>query len=238
MATQDAHRSPPRILVVDDDPLVLTLTGGSLRNAGFEVFEAADGPEALECLEARAPPVVLTDYCLPSVTGPDLLKSIRSRSESEIIVFSAFAEDELAATARECGAFAFLSKPIDPRQLLPIIFAALHRSGTARRSPGSALAAAAEDPRREINIVTGILMERFRMTQHEAYQRLRHYARNQRQALAQVARDILAPQDRATELLCAVSQCTPNASPMAPDTSRAPRIRRHPAGLRRDDESR
>lgn len=73
--------APLRILVVDDDELVASITADHYRGLGFEVDCAANGVLALQQMEARLPDLVLCDRKMPEMSGPELLEAIRSRGQ-------------------------------------------------------------------------------------------------------------------------------------------------------------
>jgi len=97
-----------KVLLVDDEPHVRTTTATMLRDMGYEVSEAASGPEALQLLvTGPAPDVLLSDHLMPGLTGTDLARQVRDRNpETRIIIMSGFAEVEALS-----GEFAYLPKP-------------------------------------------------------------------------------------------------------------------------------
>lgn len=203
----------PLVLVVDDDPVILATLGVELRRAGYRVVEAGDAEEALLRSAEEVPAVVIADYCLPKLSGIELSARLNAADFVPIIFLSAFSNDKVVADALAEGAFVFLVKPIDPPQLLPVVRAALHRAvdlrtlWLARQSKGTLTDAQA----RTISVVTGLLMERFRISHTDAYHRLRQYARSQRLKIAEVATTILESSDRANSLLSAISSAQPRA---------------------------
>ena len=70
-----------RILLIDDDEDMLTLTGRWLEKDGYTVDKAASGQEALEILRGEIPDMILLDYAMPEMDGPAVLKKIRSMND-------------------------------------------------------------------------------------------------------------------------------------------------------------
>ena len=68
------------ILLVDDDPAILRLLGRWLEIAGYDVRTAADGKEAKTAIEARCPQIIITDWEMPDVDGPELCRWVRAQS--------------------------------------------------------------------------------------------------------------------------------------------------------------
>jgi two-component system chemotaxis response regulator CheY len=105
-----------KAVVVDDSRAVRMILAKTLREIGFEVFEAANGREALEVIEAEknAITLVLTDWNMPEINGLELLKRLRGNPElSSLVVIMVTTETELdqMATALEAGANEYLMKP-------------------------------------------------------------------------------------------------------------------------------
>jgi DNA-binding NtrC family response regulator len=100
---------PGQILVVDDQRLPRQALASELRDAGFEVFESADGEAGWQTFCQRSPDAVVTDLAMPHADGLDLLERIRSQSEVPVILFSAYGTVQNVATAFREGATDFLS---------------------------------------------------------------------------------------------------------------------------------
>jgi len=76
------------ILVVDDDNDVRTMIGRALRELGYRVGEAADGPAALAAIEAEKPALVILDYMMPGMDGAEVAREIANRDPDLPIIFS------------------------------------------------------------------------------------------------------------------------------------------------------
>ena len=112
------NESPPsqRILVVDDDVDGLEVLRTRLAHAGFEVETAESAEQALSCVSAFAPGLVVTDVRMSGMTGLELLEKIRATMDHvEVVVMTAHDDMETAVTAMKAGAFDFLVKPVDPK---------------------------------------------------------------------------------------------------------------------------
>jgi two-component system alkaline phosphatase synthesis response regulator PhoP len=116
----DANQ-PVKILVVDDESHILHVVSLKLRNAGYEVFTAADGEEGFEVALAELPDVVLTDFQMPFMTGLELCQKLKTEPKTcriPALMLTArgfnLDHDEVQAT-NICGV---LSKPFSPREVL------------------------------------------------------------------------------------------------------------------------
>lgn len=118
------------LLVVDDEPHMRLLVTRILSNAGYQVFQAAHGAEALEVLlqhpEIR---LVVTDIAMPVMDGLELLQKLAVRGTPPVVVISARSSQRDEETALELGAKAFLAKPFRGEELLRLVAAELHGGG-------------------------------------------------------------------------------------------------------------
>ena len=109
-----------RVLVVDDDPDILSLVQLQLRQAGHATFGASSGPEALAAVEADgAPDVAILDVRMPGMNGFELLSELRTRgfTDLRVIFLSARAQHE-DITNGDTVADAYLTKPYESSELL------------------------------------------------------------------------------------------------------------------------
>jgi diguanylate cyclase (GGDEF)-like protein/PAS domain S-box-containing protein len=112
--------SNPVILVVDDDPVVRTVTCEALREGGFEVLEAADGAAALEVVDATPPDLVVLDVEMPGPDGIETCQQLRQRPHTEdisILIATGFNDADTIDRAFEAGATDFVEKPVDTHLL-------------------------------------------------------------------------------------------------------------------------
>jgi DNA-binding response OmpR family regulator len=106
--------------VVDDHGPLRALCRISLEDAGFRVLEARDGEEALACVRAEYPDVILLDIMMPGISGWEVTTELladRSTDQIPIIFISARGELSDRLRAFELGAQAYLTKPFDPAVL-------------------------------------------------------------------------------------------------------------------------
>jgi len=113
-----------RILVVDDDELILIALNELLTPEGYEVHTVSSGAEALGRIKKYGYDLLVLDIIMPEMDGLELCKRIRQREncrETPIVFLSAKSRDEDKAKGIDAGANLFLSKPISPDKLLRII---------------------------------------------------------------------------------------------------------------------
>ncbi len=110
----------PVVLVVDDDSDARAICQRALSAAGYRTAAAASGAEALARLDVLTPDLVILDLAMPGTDGFATARAIRRRSglaDTPILIFTGLAEDA-RARAREAGATAFCTKPLEPQRLI------------------------------------------------------------------------------------------------------------------------
>jgi signal transduction histidine kinase len=115
-STTDALNSqPPRVLVVDDDPMLCNLIKLRLKRRGYVVYEASDGEQALDAFAQSLPDIVLMDANMPGMDGFDATQAIKQLPEAKntpIIMVSGLEDDESVDRAFSVGAVEYITKPI------------------------------------------------------------------------------------------------------------------------------
>ena len=112
------------ILAVDDSASMRQMVSFTLKGAGYNVIEAADGQEAYEMAMAQSVDLVLTDQNMPRMDGLTLVRSLRALpryAQTPILILTTEASDEMKSKGRAAGATGWLVKPFDPTKLLAVI---------------------------------------------------------------------------------------------------------------------
>jgi len=117
-----------RILVVDDEPKIRTIVASYLRQEGFEVSEADDGPSAVAKAERLEPDVIILDVMLPGFDGIEALRQIRTTSDVYVIMLTARGEETDKLIGLSVGADDYVTKPFSARELVARVKAVLRRS--------------------------------------------------------------------------------------------------------------
>ena len=105
--------SANKILIVDDEEIIVKLLSMSLRSDGYEIVTAYSGEQGLEVFKAESPDIVVTDIKMPGMDGLELLKNIKKiDSEKEVIIVTGHGDIDSTITALQYGASDFINKPV------------------------------------------------------------------------------------------------------------------------------
>lgn len=186
-----------RLLLVDDDRLVLATLSRGLREAGYAVETAESGTAALETAARQSFDLAILDIRMPGLSGIDLAARLRQAHALPAMFLSAYSDRAQVEAAVAGGGVGYLVKPVDYALIVPAIECALARARDlaallqAKTQLEQALAGG-----RATSIATGILMERRCLSEKEAFEQLRAAARRQQRKI----------EDHAAGLVAAVEQ--------------------------------
>ena len=183
-----------RILVVDDDRLVLATLVHGLSRAGYEVIDADNGDDAILLAREHRPQLALLDIRMEGKSGFDVAETLRDAYRIPFMFLSAFSDPATLAKVKSLGALDYLVKPLDVGQILPSVEAAFARLRGADAAPQPAPALPSlDDP---VPLAVGVLMHRHSLARGAAWQRLQRLAEEQS----------LTPKAQAERLLGAVEE--------------------------------
>jgi len=191
------------ILVVDDDRLVLATLVHGLAQAGYHVIDADNGNDAILLAREHRPDLALLDIRMEGMSGFDVAETLRDKYRIPFMFLSAFSDDATVAQVKALGAVAYLVKPLDIRQIVPAVEAALANVGARRAAAPPAApvpAPMALDP--VVAMAVGVLMHRYSLTRGAALERLERQAQSEQRAPAEQAERLL----QAVELLSSSGQ--------------------------------
>ncbi len=120
--------TPARILIVDDEVNIRGALVTLLEKKGYQVRGAGTGEEALEQLAAAAADLVLTDLKMPGIGGIEFIRRLKAKwPDTEVVVMTAYGSIDTAVEAMRCGAYDYLTKPIDRERFPVVVEKALER---------------------------------------------------------------------------------------------------------------
>jgi two-component system, OmpR family, KDP operon response regulator KdpE len=125
----------PRILIVDDEEQIRLFLRITLKAAGYETIEAADGRTAIEVCTGKKPDLMLLDLGLPDISGLDVIRAVRVWTQLPIIVLSVRSDEADKVAALDAGANDYVQKPFSTAELLARMRASLRAHSGETTSP-------------------------------------------------------------------------------------------------------
>lgn len=143
------------VLVVEDEPKLRDLVRSYLEREGIVVLSTGSGAEALHFVERSPVDLVVLDLGLPDVSGEDVARELRARSDVPIVMLTAKSSEQDRIAGLELGADDYLTKPFSPKELVLRVQAVLRR-GHSSVAPGAPLSYGGEmeidEDRREVRV--------------------------------------------------------------------------------------
>ena len=188
-----------RILIAEDETIIRLDLRGLLEGVGHEVVaEARDGEEAVELARLHEPELALMDVKMPRLDGIEAARRILEERPIPIVMLTAFDQRELVERAAEAGVYGYLVKPFREQDVVPAIelAKARHEELAAVRADADSLTQALAD-RKVIERAKGLLMEREKLNEADAFARLRKASQVSGRPLRVIADAVLATFDPA-----------------------------------------
>jgi two-component system KDP operon response regulator KdpE len=130
-----------RILVVDDETQITRVLKTALSSQGYEVRTAADGESGCQAVSDWLPDLVITDLSMPGMSGVELCRAVRERSQVPIIVLSVRGEEKTKVEALDAGADDYVTKPFNVNELLARVRANLRRVAASEEAASEPISA-------------------------------------------------------------------------------------------------
>jgi AmiR/NasT family two-component response regulator len=193
----DAPATPRRVLIAEDEALIRLDLSEMLQEEGYDVVgEAGDGEAAVRLTEELRPDLVILDVQMPVLDGISAATQIVQRRIAPVVILTAFSQRDLVERAREAGAMAYLVKPFQKKDLLPMIEMAVSRFSeiVALEAEVSDLSARLE-ARKVIERAKGMLQTEFGMTEPQAFRWIQKTSMDRRSTMKAVAEGLLSGAD-------------------------------------------
>lgn len=182
-----------KILIVEDDSIVRFDIGMMLKDAGYEVIgEIGDGEKAIEFVYSNEPDLIIMDIKMPKLDGLKASEIISKKFNIPILLLTAYSQREYVEKAKRANIVGYLVKPINEMNLIPAVEIALNQAENVKKynEKIQALDKKLED-RKIIEKAKGILMERFQLSEEQAYQKMRKLSMDKQISLDKLARYII-----------------------------------------------
>jgi response regulator NasT len=182
-----------RAIICEDEGVTVMQLKKGLQRAGYEVVgEAVEGGRGVELARELEPDFVLMDLTMPGMDGITATRKIMEERPIPIIILTAYSDNQSVEAALEAGACAYLVKPIDSSQLIPAVITAIARfemMENVKRENTSVKDAL--ETRKLVERAKGIVMERKKMTEAEAFRHMQKMSRDKCQTMKQTATEII-----------------------------------------------
>ena len=190
--------SQTTLLIVDDEPVTLKVFEKVFSDAGFKVFSAGSGVEAIDIAKRETISLALLDYGMPELNGLQTAERLNYLTEDHnypFMMVTSIHDEEVIQEANALGALGFLIKPLDPQQFLAQVKIVLMLARSIKGLSQSVVR------HRKTNIAVGIIMERYGLNSRDAYNRLRNHVRSNNLRLADVAVDVVDQFDNIADVI-------------------------------------
>jgi response regulator NasT len=182
-----------RVLIADDDPIILLDLKQMLESLDYEVVaEAGDGQQAVDMARSSQPDVCVFDVKMPVLDGIDAATLLSDEGVAPTVLLTAYSDRELVERAKEAGVFGYLVKPFKPSDLPPAIEVARSRY-EQNQSLSKEVGTLQErlEARKLLDRAKGILMDDYGLSEAEAYRRIQLQSMNSRKSMREVAEAII-----------------------------------------------
>jgi two-component system, response regulator PdtaR len=186
-----------RIVIAEDESVNRLDLEEELQEQGYEVVgAAADGESAVNLTRELRPDVVLMDIKMPKMDGISAAEVLTREKLAPVLLFTAYSDDDLIERARSVGVVHFVTKPWRDKDLKPAIEIALSRFNEFRametkvKDLEEALAT-----RKVVEKAKGVLMEKHKLSESEAFKRIQRLSMNNRKTMREVAEAILLAEE-------------------------------------------
>ena len=183
-----------RVLIAEDEALIRLDLAEMLVEEGYEVVgEAGDGETAVRLAEELRPDLVILDIKMPIMDGLAAAEKIAEAHIAPVVILTAFSQRELIERARAVGAMAYLVKPFQKSDLVPVIEIAVSRFAevSALEAEVAGLTERLET-RKLVERAKGLLMTSYGMTEPQAFKWIQRTAMDNRVGMRDVAERIIA----------------------------------------------
>jgi len=182
-----------RVLLADDEFLIAMGLKAQLENLGYQVVAVAEnGQRAVELTRSLKPDVVLLDIKMPVLDGLEAARQILQEAPLPILLLTAYSERHYVDKAVEVGASGYLVKPVTEGDLMPAIRMAVSRFKELQllaEDVGNLQQAL--ETRKLVEQAKGILMERLKLSEADAFRRIQQQSQNENKPMGEIAKAII-----------------------------------------------
>jgi AmiR/NasT family two-component response regulator len=182
-----------RIVIADDEPIILLDLKNMLETAGYSVVgEAGDGAKAVEAARNLSPDLVILDIKMPNMDGIEAAKIIDDEKIAPVLLLTAYSQLDLVNRAKEAGVYSYLVKPFKEADLVPAIEIAMSKWEMFQELEKQARDFEDKlETRKSVDRAKGILMDQYGLKEQEAFRRIQVQSMNTRKSMREIAEAII-----------------------------------------------
>lgn len=183
-----------KIVIADDEPITRMDLKEILEAAGYDVVgEASDGFDAVSLCRKHSPDLVLMDIKMPLLDGLNAAKIIQNENLAiGIVLLTAYSSKEFVEKATKVGAIGYIVKPIDENSLIPTLEVAISKSAEIKKMKIDIEKSYSKlEERKIIEKAKGLLMQKNKITEQDAYDQIRMLSMNKRCSMGDIAEAII-----------------------------------------------
>jgi response regulator NasT len=188
---------PTRIILAEDDSVIRMDLREELQRQGYLVVgDVGDGQSAINLARELRPDLIIMDIRMPELDGIEAARVLTNERLAPVVLLTAFSDDELIERAREAGVVNYVTKPWRQSDLKPAIEIALARFQEFREMESQVKTL--EDQlatRKVVEKAKGVLMEKYKLSEQEAFRRIQKLSMNNRKSMREVAEAILLAEE-------------------------------------------
>ena len=187
-----------KIVIADDDPITKMDIKEMLESSGYDVVgKAADGFDAIEQCRKNLPDLVVMDIKMPLIDGLTAANIIDGENlAGAVLILTAYSDDEFIQKAKEAKVIGYVVKPVDEKNLLPAVEIAIAKAEEIKKMKNDVQDSMDKlNARKKIEKAKGILMDKYRISEEEAFRRLRTLSMDKRCSMKDIASAIIISKD-------------------------------------------
>ena len=187
-----------RVFIAEDEPIILLGFSKMVKKCGHEVVgTASNGKQAVEEIIRLKPDIIVTDINMPEIDGLTVIDRVNEVYSVPAVVITGYKNEEYVAKAAQANVYGYLQKPIEENEMGFAIKMAILRHQELKDTECERDEAVTKlEERKIVERAKGILMDRFGLTEPQAFQNLQRKSRNNNKKLVQTAREIIEADKR------------------------------------------
>ena len=188
---------PTRIILAEDDSVIRMDLREELQRQGYVVVgDVGDGQSAINLARELHPDLVIMDIRMPVLDGIEAARALTSERLAPVMLITGFSDNELIERAREAGVVSYITKPFRDSDIKPAIEIAIARFQEFRGLETQVKTLEEQlATRKVVEKAKGMLMEKYKLSENDAFKRIQRLSMNNRKTMREVAEALLLAEE-------------------------------------------